>query len=337
MKQKCKHLLAVVLLSHLALMAPAQLTDAEAIERARPIVAALAPEYADFQGSVWRDSLSVRGRVQSYMQVLFGEVRVTLADDGTFGAFSNLAPEALRPRRDAPDKYSDDDQAWRALEELLDGLDLALPANLERAELKRYDTDTYDYVYSFYLRPAPYGYANSAGNYVAAELHRVTGRVLHLSIARGWQYELPNVRVSEQEAVQIAIALRGGVEADWIGRQLQYMSMAHERAPAYLKTMMEEQKMRLMYIISSRDGKAVMIDSVTGTVVDSWQADSSAHSGREVVGGTDSASKSPDSGRGSNQVRARRSTTTGLTIGAVAGVIALVVAVYIRRRARFIA
>jgi hypothetical protein len=144
--------------------------------------------------------------------VFFDEVMIGLESDGTFIGCSNMSAASHLPKGGAPDKYRTDEEAWRALEDVIASLDLDLPAGLERSSVRRMggsggDEEYGDYVYSFYMRPKPYGYEHSGGNYLAAEMHRITGRVLSLSVARGWTYEPPDIRVTQEQAIAKAISV----------------------------------------------------------------------------------------------------------------------------------
>ena len=281
-----KRFLAFLSVALIGCLCHAQISEDQAIREAKRYISALAPEEIDKQPVVLRDTMEVSGATLEYFHVQFEEVVVALESDGTFIGFYNMSGPALEPKRGGPDKYVTDEEAWRALEDVVANLHLNLPPGLERDEIRRQDGETSDFVYKFYMRPRPHGYDHSEGNYLAAELHRITGRVLGLGVSRGWTYEPPNVRVSESQAVERAVETFGGEPSEW-RVQLKYDSMAYDRAPAYFRPMICQQVMRLMYLISSGRG-TVMVDSVTGSVLDSWTVDAVGHSGKRAGAATQS-------------------------------------------------
>jgi hypothetical protein len=272
----------------------AQLSDKGAIERASGYIEKLAPDVRHEAPRVWRDSFDVRGHSIGYLQVFFGEVSVGLMESGEFLSYADSRGGS--PRDGAPDKHATEEEAWAALEETLSEVDLGAAEDLHRSSFTQQGSAYSDSVNVFYFRPRPYGYEHSSGNYVAAVVHRITGKLIGLSVARGWTYEAPDIRVTEEQAVQKAIEQRGGQPADWVGRQLRYASMDYERAPEYLKPMIARQEMRLMYIMSAKRG-VVMIDSVTGAVVDTWQYDDAEGRGTSS-GGAEDARPRPESESG---------------------------------------
>lgn len=324
-------LLATLSVAIIGCLCHAQISDDQAIREARKFISALAPEEVNKQPVVLRDKMEVRGATLEYFHVQFEEVVVSLEIDGTFIGFYNMSGSALEPKRGGRDKYETDEEAWRALEEVLGNLHLNLPPGLKRDEIRRQDGETSDFVYTFYMRPHPHGYDHSEGNYLAAELHRVTGRVLGLSVARGWTYEPPNVRVSESQAVERAVETFGGEPSEWRA-QLKYKSMAYDRAPAYFKPMVSQQIMRLMYLIGSERG-TVMVDSVTGSVLDSWTIEEAGHPGKRAEAATQSRDGEQAEIRTSAPKSGARSSTLSLAIG-LGAVLVAVGGVVLSRRAR---
>ncbi len=297
----------------------AQLTDEQAEGRARTFISVLSPEDKNKPATVTRETMRASGQSVEHFLIHVDEIMVGLTREGYFIGFSNSSGSALRPKGGSPDKFKTDEEAWDALDELIDKLDLNLPPELNPSELKRLSSEGQDYTYLFYKRPSPFGYANSSGNYLSAQLHRITGRVLGLSVARGWTYERPDLRVSEAQAVEKGIEHFGGTPAEWRGRQLQYASMDYDRAPEYLKPIIAQKVMRLMHIVTSAYG-TVMVDSVTGAVVDTWQMDSSKEPGKRVeVNATtkpDLAKKKPE-----EQQSSLPFALGGLAVIALAGIV----------------
>lgn len=256
----------------LASTSVAQLGDAEAILEARRYMFAWSPEVLDERPLVTRDTMELRGELFEYTQVRFGAAIASLKRDGSLISFSIRGP-ALYPKGGAPDKFETDEAAWRALEELFSGVDLDLPRELERHTLERVDHAGMDCVVRLKLRLRPFGYETRAGYYAVAELHRITGRLLYLSLpGKGWTYEPPNVQVSEAQAIEKAVDTLGGVASEW-STELKYATTKYDRAPAYFRPLISQQVSRLLYRVLKRDGHGVtsmvIVDSVTGAVVDS--------------------------------------------------------------------
>ncbi len=252
----------------------AQISDEYAIERARSFLSVLAPEKSEKPAQVTRESIRIADANVDFVRVYIDEAWISLQSTGRLSGIS-IGGEQLRPRGGSPDKYRTDEEAWNALDEVINRLDLDLPPGLKRSELTKLESDQgQDYAYLFYMRPDSHGYENSMGNYLAAELHRITGKVLHISVARGHTYEAPNIRITEEQAVAKAVAKLGGSPADFTGRELKYFSMSYDEAPDYFKELIRNKVMRLMYLMSAPQGTA-MIDSVTGDLVTTMHIDSS--------------------------------------------------------------
>lgn len=313
--------LVVLVLLQVASVIVAQLTDNGARESADQIMSRLAPELDVNSSKVVRDSMNIRGEYREYIVVSYGTASISFLASGEVTGLS-IDGRAIEPREAEPEAFRSDEEAWQAVESLLAELDFDLPTGLERESLEREEQGYKEFVYTFYLRPRPFGYGNSSGNYVCVQLHRVTGRVRHLSVSRGWQYETPNVRITEEQAVQKAIEIYGGSSSDWRGRQLRFSTVNYDRAPAYLKPLIEQRVMRLMYTVSSSKG-SVMIDSVTGDVVDSWQIEGAENDGKHARG------SGQESDTAASESSDRNMTLLPVALG---GLIGLGVVVYVTRR-----
>lgn len=248
----------------------AQMSDEAAILEGRRYVSAWAPDSLQSRPSVMRGSLDVRGTSLPYIQVFFGDATTTLRADGTFMSFS-VRGHALEPKGGAPDLYRTDEAAWRALDEIMNRVDLALPTELEPHKLEREDSVGLDYVLRLTMRLRPYGFETRSGHYLVAEIHRITGKLLYLSLpGTGWTYEPPNIRVSEAQAIEKAIETLGGEPYEW-DVDLKYATSSFDRSPEYFKPLISQRIMRLLYRVTKFDGHSstaiVVVDSVTGNVI----------------------------------------------------------------------
>jgi hypothetical protein len=324
----------------------AQISEDQAILAAKEYVTVLAPEVLGALPVVERETMEVRGNNFHYFRISFErtrEVKVCLHADGTFLSYGDIRSSSFRPKGDHPDKYPTDEAAWHALEDVVAALALDLPQGLERFSVKRMggnggDVEHGDYVYMFYMRPRPYGYERCDGNYLAAEIHRITGRVLSLSVARGWTYEVPNIQLAPGQAVAKAILVFGGEPSEW-RTTIGYHSVAYDRAPAYVRQMVSDQVMRLTYIASSARGH-VKVDSVTGAVMDTWQLDAVGHTGartdapiQENVGETVGRHQDVTSGTTRSRLASGPGVKT-IALGIVAALVAVGGVALLARRAR---
>jgi len=258
----------------LCALSPGQISDEDAIGIAKKYLKPFVSQTILASPRLLRESMPVRGSTEQKIGIYFQDATVFLNEDGSLSGLS-IDGSAADPRTEQPEKFKSDEEAWLAMAETLRQTNLVLPPNLERHSLTKGKQGYNEYVYTFYMRPRPYGYGNSSGNYVSVQLNRVTGALRHVSLATGWTYEEPNLQISHKEAIQAALGTLGGAESEWTGKQLRYCAVPYERAPEYLRALLDRQVMRLMYIISSGRG-SVMIDSVTGQVLDSWQSEGSS-------------------------------------------------------------
>ena len=328
-----KKALSILIFALVANLCPAQISDEEAILQAKKYISAWSPEFLAERPTVLRDTMAVRGRTIEYFHVQFGEAVAWLKSDGTFTGFANMGSAASNARGPGSDIFGADEEVWARLLEIT--AEIELPEGLERSKLEREDREGLPFCFRLTMRPSPFGYVDSDGNYLVAELHRTTGQLLGLSVARGWTYEPPNIRMSESQAIARGVDAFGGDPAEWRA-QLVYKSLAYERAPSYFKPMITRQKMRLMYIVSSDRG-TVMIDTVTTSVLDSWKIDADGGSGKNSsVSPTGSAAgvaqglKSGDS-RDPLASAGPTSRVLSLAIGTGALLIAAGAVVFIRR------
>ena len=246
-------------------LSSAQINDAQAIVLARPYVARYAQEAVNSSPQVNREvMMEAAGGPVALIYISFGEVNVTLHSSGEFQSFSNLSASVRRHEAGAPDLFATDDAAWEALESMLTQVDL--PSGLTRKKLVRATGNGNDFAFRYTMNPRPHGYEADAGNQVWAEIHRTTGRLLSLSVVRGWTYEEPNVRVTPEDAVSAVRLAHGGAIQDWQSK-LSYMSVARPDAPEYARNMRANKTMRLHHTVWSVRGTA-RVDSVTGDIVD---------------------------------------------------------------------
>ncbi len=316
----------------------AQMTEDQAILEARRYISSWAPENLGATPVVLRDTMEVRGMAIEYFMIHFGDAVATLLDDGALISYYNMSSAVANPPGRDRDRYVTDEQAWDALEETITTVDL--PSGLERSKLEREDREGQRYAYKFTMKPSPYGYADSGGNLLVAELHRTTGRVLSMSVVSGWTYEAPDVRVSEQAAIAKAVAHSGGEPSEW-RTNLKYSTTAYESAPEYFKPLIEQQVMRLLYVVEKYDvqsgTKVVVVDSVTGSVIGSATYAVDSHSGvrADAASLNKPADQAAESGRvGTGETAAKPGPTPpfmALAIGIVAALIAAVGAVALMR------
>lgn len=254
----------VAFLTLLASFAIAQIGDAEAVARARPIVARFASEDATSPPQLFRETMETAWGRTEIVHVNFGDFVVWLEGSGDLKGFGGPSRGPFENRGGEPDRYPTDEGAWRALETVL--ADLHLGDGLTRKELERDGRGGAPLTMRFTMQPRPYGYETDGGNTVRAEIHRITGQVISLSIARGWTYEAPNVRVSPEQAIETTRLSHGGEAAEWRVR-LKYSGTADPNAPAYTRQLRSNKVMRLYYSVWSSRGSA-LVDSITGDIVE---------------------------------------------------------------------
>ncbi len=203
------------------------------------------------------------------------EVQMNLSWDGRLLSFNDWSAQATEPRS-GPEKYKTDEEAWQALESMLQKLDV--PKDLTDRRLERIEPPGTDYAYSFELSPRPHGFGSQGGNSVVCWLQRVTGRVIRLGISRGWTYEPPNVKVTKEQAIANASVLFPAKGESW-SAELKYWAVGNPGAPAELREMYARKLARLHYVVTRKKyvgipakrmlSECVLVDAVTGNVSDS--------------------------------------------------------------------
>ncbi len=246
----------------------AQLSDGDSIEVARQYVARFAAVSSSEEPRVFRDEWpSAAGEDVHTIAVWFGETKVRMDGNGRFRSFSNLSATAGLPIGGAPDKYESDEEAWAALDEVLE--EFEVPARLYRAELLRGDGSGEPYAYQFVmLERAPSGYKTLTSNSVRAEIHRITGKLIGLSIVDGWTFEPADAQVTPTAAIETVRARYGGRTEDWHAT-LQYETVSSQEAPQYTRELRANKVLRLYYSVSSSDSRRgySWVDSKTGEIV----------------------------------------------------------------------
>jgi len=232
----------------LAWGAGAQLSDAQYIELAARYARVFGVDLDEEGASVLRDSSAVSVRV------LDGRLSVHLYLDGKFLAF---ADSKIRDPNPGAERYPRDEDVWARVEALAARVDA--PRGLIRKRIEREDSSPIGAIVRCVLGERQYGFEVDGGNGVIAVLRRSDGAVLELWVKRGVVYEPPDVRVSEQEAREIACEGYGGSPASW-RVSLKY-STVRDRPKLY----------RLFYILGrGQEGGSVMVivDAQTGEVVE---------------------------------------------------------------------
>lgn len=249
-----------ILLGSVAL---AQINDAEAIARARLYAGRLAPEVLSQSPRVEREEFpDAPGGPTQFVRVDFGDVILTLLGDGSLAGYSNFG--AVAPVTGGADRYRDDEDAWRALESVLHEVGVA--DGLARKALVRASNDMRPNEVNFAMAARPYGYESDGGNVAHAVVHRVTGRIVSLYVGKGWQYEPPNIVVSEETAINNVRLVHGGNAGEW-NVSMRYATFADSNAPEHVRQMRSEKTMRLHYVLHSPSIGTAFVDSVTGDIV----------------------------------------------------------------------
>lgn len=259
-----RHFVSTLLAALLGGLASAQIGDAQAIAAARPFVERFAPEASNAAPSIYRETLDTATGQTVVIHVNFDDFVVFLTESGEFRALANMGGERRVIGGSEPDKYQTDEEAWRALEAIL--ADFEIPSGLTRKELVRNAPGGEPYIMRFVMHPRPYGYEAEGGNAVHASMHQKTGRLRSLRISKGWTYEPPNVRISQEQAINSTTLAYGGEPEDW-QVSLQYRSFAKPNVPEYVRALSANKTMRLFYALWGSRGE-VRIDSVTGEIVD---------------------------------------------------------------------
>ncbi len=231
----------------LAWGAGAQLTDAQFIE--------LADRYANLIGGDLNEHKARVMRRKTFVIVIDGRLLIDLDYNGVFWGFVD---SKIRDPNPGAERYPRDEDAWAAVETLAARLDA--PRGLTRIRIQREDNSPVGAVIVCTLgETSYYGYPSLGGNGVTASLRRSDGAVLEFRIKRGVTYEPPDVRISEQEAREIACGRYGGSAASW-SVSLKYVPT---RRPS---------KVHRLHYLLSRDQPGgsvlVIVDAKTGEVVE---------------------------------------------------------------------
>ncbi len=225
-------------------------------------------EEPETSGTVQRETTPTKLGGVDVVNVDYGEIIVTLDEDGRLKSFGDFAAFSGRPESDDEEKYKTDEEAWEAFEEIISRFDT--PTDVERTKLTRANEVGLPYWITFLMdREEAYGYPVNGGNRVFATMDRMSGKIISFSAVSGWSYEGPNIRTEEADAVAVAIEKYGGVSSDW-NAVLRYSYPTGLAAGPKMAALMALKKMRLMYVLSSDHG-SVIVDSVTGKLVDYGQ------------------------------------------------------------------
>ncbi|HRI43376.1 MAG TPA: hypothetical protein PLL78_14790 [Fimbriimonadaceae bacterium] len=260
-----KQFVSTLLVALLGGLASAQIDDAQAIAAARSFVERFAPEARNSTPSIYRETLETTMGQTVVIHVNFDDFVVFLTESGEFRALANMGGERRVIEGSEPDKYATDEEAWRALEAIL--ADFEVPSELTRKELVRNAPGGEPFIMRFVMHPRPYGYEAQGGNAVHASIHQKTGRLRSLRISKGWTYEPPNIRISREQAIEIARNDLGGLAEDW-QYVLRYAVVGDPDAPASARELRANSRLRLYYDLWSSYGNT-RIDSVTGEVIES--------------------------------------------------------------------
>lgn len=232
--------------------ASASISDAEAIRLAKRYAIALGYEKWNLDGfAVTQDCPHVS---PARLHVSGGGMHIDLEPDGRLFSFSSSSKDASPDR----EHFDSSEQVWQLVERLAKEFD-AEP-NLHREMLERTPERSplaYGRAYRVRLAQRPFGYPSAGGNRVDAVIRRSDGTILEFTIFRGFEYERPNVRISESEARRIATEGFGGDPGSW-RVDLKFWQF-------------NEKLMRLAYILHREQPNGVamvMIDVASGEVLD---------------------------------------------------------------------
>ncbi len=274
-------------------VAVAQINDAEAIAQARQYVSSFAPERLSHSPKVFREEMpDIPGGPDQRVSVYFGDALVWLNGAGTFSGFTNGS--AQEPVTGGVNRWASDEEAWRALESMLGEFEIA--NGLTRKTLERASNDMRPNEVNFTLAARPYGYEADGGNVAYAVVHRVTGKIISLHVGRGWQYEPPNILVSEETAINNVRLAHGGTVGDW-SVSMRYTTFADRDAPEYVRQMRLGKTMRLHYVLYSPPIGTAFVDSVTGDIVHFGSTDEVAGSRKPIEGGPSDQMSAADGGK----------------------------------------
>lgn len=278
--------LTILVSASLFTVATAQIDDSRAITIAGRFLERFAPESRNIAPSVSREMVDSPGGPTPVIEVSFGEVFVRLNQSGELRSYTNLSPERPIDRAE-PDRYSTDEQAWQAIEAII--TELPVPTGLTRKSFERNAPGGPPHIMRFFMHPRPYGYKTNGGNTLSADMHQKTGRVNAIRVSRGWTYEPPNLRITTEQAIELARLAHGGTGQDWQA-DIRYASFGRATVPQYLRTLHTSKTMRLFYFVWGPRGE-VRVDSVTGEIIEFISPDQvgSSHGERPGLGSGGSA------------------------------------------------
>lgn len=167
-------------------------------------------------------------------------------------------PDKLPPA----DEFANDDAAWDFAEDVL--APLRVPEGLHREGLYR----ERGYI-SLVFGVRPFGYPAQGGNSASVTIRAQDRQVVMVGIGRGWNYEAPNIKITEAEAIAIAEKHVKAPSATWT-THLCYWTILLPDSSEAIRTLFERQTSRLFYVIRS-EVNGVIVDTVTGDVVTTGQ------------------------------------------------------------------
>ncbi len=286
-----KRTLALAALALLASASLAQISDSEAKSAADSVLRVLGSDAVSKNAKVSRDTIPTKHGSDEIVRVIYGEVTVQFYEDGSLLSFRDLSKNSVTYEPDDEEKYPTDEEAWQAFEEVISKLET--PADVGRTGLSRATKNGLPYTMTFVMeRAKAFAWPVTGGNRVTAEMDRMSGKIITLHIVSGWTYERRNVSVGAAAAIGVTRKRYGGVHGDWIP-SMRYSYPDGNAAGAELAALMTEKKMRLMYVLKS-DSATVLVDSVTGKIVDysqtALQAEAQANAAGAQNGKTEQAS-----------------------------------------------
>lgn len=195
--------------------------------------------------------------------------------DGALRGIFNLAREreiASRPRSGTKGRFAEPSQAWRRGREILKQAGVQEGAFVQ-TRLKSFprsntiaDSHRDRVIMAFESRP--FGYpTNGAGNSATVAIDGITGEVLRLRNDVGWSYAKPNIKVTTQQAIDLAkrvatiagLGSFGSKPASSLSYALSDRSFGSPRG----EQLRAQKQVRLAYSVDF--GRAVvLIDSETG-------------------------------------------------------------------------
>lgn len=112
----------------------------------------------------------------------------------------------------------------------------------------------------------PHGYVALGGNLAMVGFHNASRQIRVVHVSRHWNYEPPQIRISESKAKAIAADETDTAAEAWLAT-LCYVGEGGPKAPKAIRDLCYKRTMRLCYELRSDKRGAVVVDSVTGEVV----------------------------------------------------------------------